>query len=77
MRLSSSDWAEAVDLEVSGDRAHPTVWTGRPTTPDPSHIHVRDRTVRPNRNPGAAVEDMGRSRASPQDLTIQAYPSQP
>ncbi len=64
------------DLEVPVDRAHPTVWTGRPTTPDPKHIHV-GRTVRPNQNPGAAVEDMGRSRASPQDLTIQAYPSQP
>jgi len=56
---------------------NPTVWAGRPTALDPNRIRVRDRMVRPNRNPGAAVEDMGRThrRASPRNLPIQPYPS--
>jgi len=58
-------------------RALPNVWAGRPTVPGPNHIHMRDRTVRPNRNPGAAVEDMGRSRAFPRGLPIRTYPSRP
>ena len=69
-RLSIS---EVTALEVLEGQVLPIVWAGRPTALDPNHIRVRGRMVRPNQNPDAAEEDMGRShrRAFPRNLPIQ------
>jgi len=64
------------DLAVLAGRGRPTAWAGRPTPADPNP-YFQGHTVRPNRNPDAAVEDMDRSRASLRGLPILAHPSWP
>jgi hypothetical protein len=61
-----------IDLEVSEDRAHPTVGAHRPMTVDPSRI--QDHTDHPNRNREAVEEDMG---GNHRKVPEQPYSSDP